>query len=81
MTLVTEEIQRVESTLRELVSTLSAPEKSRLDMYRTLAFREDLIEAAVRDDLIDTQEDGVFAALVKKQVLLTRIVNGSASSE
>lgn len=74
--LVHAELQRTKSTLRELVKSLKPEEKTRLDMFRTLALREELVENAVRNDVLNPEEDGVFTLLVKKQVELTRIVNG-----
>jgi hypothetical protein len=75
-TLVHTELQKVKTTLRDLVSSLSPADKKRLDMFRTLALREQLIDHAVRDDLLHPDEDGVFAQLVRKQIQLTKIVHG-----
>ncbi len=75
-TLVHTELQKVKTTLRELVSSLSPADKKRLDMFRTLALREEIIDHAVRDDVLHPDEDGVFAQLVRKQIQLTKIVHG-----
>lgn len=73
--LVDAEVQRTKTTLRDLIKPLSERQTTRLNLYRTLAFREQLLEEAVQQELLVPDVDSVFASFVKKQVQLTKIVN------
>ena len=74
--MIDEELKQTKTTLRDLVASRLPEETKRLNLFRALAFREQVLERAVRDDKINPEEDGVFSLFVKKQVKLTKIVHG-----